>query len=288
MTFQWPNNARLAISFVVNVEEGGEMSIAEGDRSPEPVDELGVVLRAAVRNYGNESNYRYGIVAGAPRILQLFDTHGVRASWAAAAHALEKSPELARAITARGDEVVSHGWRWTHQFKFDEAQERDFIRKAVHSFEATSGQRPKGWLSRYLFTERTGRLLLEEGFTYWMDDYSDDKPFWKPIEMADGSQRRIVIVPYALDSNDMKFWLAPGYSPADWLSYAIDTFDWLYKEGYDAPRMMSLGLHLRIIGRPGRMKALDSFIRHVKSHSDVWIAARGEIAAHFAEQSPVS
>jgi peptidoglycan/xylan/chitin deacetylase (PgdA/CDA1 family) len=239
-----------------------------------------------VRNYGNESNYRYGIVAGAPRILKLLDAHGVHASWTAAATALEKSPDLARAIVARGDEVISHGYRWIHQFKFDETRERDFIRAAVQSFTASTGQRPRGWLSRYLFTERTGRLLLEEGFTYWMDDYSDDKPFWKSVEMSDGSRQGIVIVPYALDSNDMKFWLSPGYNPHDWLSYAIDTFDWLYREGADAPRIMSLGLHLRIIGRAGRMAVLERFIQHVKAHGDVWIASRGEIAASFAAQQP--
>ena len=285
MTFRWPNNACLAMSFVVNVEEGSEMSIANGDKYPEAVDEL-VTLKSAVRNYGNESNYQYGIDAGAPRILRLFDEYEIRASWTAAAVALEKAPDLARAITARGDEVVSHGYRWQPQHRFDEAQEREFIRKARDSILATTGQSPKGWLSRYLISERTGRLLVEEGFTYWMDDYSNDRPFWKSIAMPDGTSSGLVVVPYTIDSNDMKFWTAPGYSPSDWLAYAIDTFDWLYREGKHEPRMMSLGLHLRIIGRPGRIGALEKFIKHVKAHEDIWIATRGEIANHFSASMP--
>jgi peptidoglycan/xylan/chitin deacetylase (PgdA/CDA1 family) len=282
----WPDGARLALSLVVNVEEGAEMSVAEGDKGPEPVDELGVAPKIPIRNFGNEGNYRYGLTEGAPRVLRLLDEHGVHASWTAAAQALERAPWLARAIVARGDEVVSHGWRWVHTFSYDEERERAFIRRASDSILATCGARPRGWLSRYLHTERTPRLLLEEGFSYHMDDYSADAPFWRPVTMPDGSERGLLIVPYAMDSNDMKFWLAPGYRPADWLDYAIDTFEWLYAEGASAPRMMSLGVHLRIIGRPGRIGAYAKFLAHVAARPGVWITTRAAIAAHFAGLVP--
>ena len=277
----WPEGARLAMSFVVNVEEGSEMSPAEGDRGPEAVDELGVVLKKPIRNFGNESNYQYGIKAGAPRVLAVLERHGVTATFTAAAQSLERAPELARRIVEGGHEVCSHGWRWIHQFHMTEEEERDFIRKAVRSIERTTGRRPFGWLSRYLSTPSTRRLLIEEGFTYHMDDYSDDRPFW---DYVDG--KPIVIVPYALDSNDMKMWTAPAFTPADWLRYAVDTFDWLYAEGESEPRMMSLGVHLRIIGRPGRIGYLERFIRHVERHERVWIATRKAIADHWAAQDP--
>lgn len=284
--WRWPNDARLAFSLVINVEEGSEMSVAEGDKGPEPVDELGVAPKIPIRNFGNESNYQYGLNEGAPRILRLLDEHGTRATWTAAALALERSPALAQSIMARGDEVASHGWRWVHTFSFDEERERAFIRRAVDSITATTGQRPRGWLSRYLHTPRTARLLLEEGFSYHMDDYSADAPFWRTVEMADGSTRGLAIVPYAMDSNDMKFWISPSFRAADWLDYAVDTFDWLYREGADQPRMMSLGLHLRIIGRPGRIGALQRFLQHAHRHKDVWFATRGQIADHFAAVQP--
>ncbi|MFN0162624.1 MAG: polysaccharide deacetylase family protein [Burkholderiales bacterium] len=281
----WPDGARLALSVVVNVEEGAEASIARGDRGPEPVDELGITLKRPVRNYGNESNYQYGIKAGAPRVMKLLDKHGVRATFTAAAVALEAAPELTRAIVAGGHEVCSHGYRWVHQYHMDEAAERDFIRKAVASFKSTTGTAPVGWLSRYLFTANTRRLLLEEGFTYHMDDFSDDQPFWDVVETAQG-KKPMVIIPYALDSNDMKFWTDPALSPDAWLKYAIDSFEWLYEEGREAPRMMSFGVHLRIVGRPGRIGAFDQFLAHVSARPGVWITTRKAIAEHFATQVP--
>ena len=285
--FTWPNGSKLALSIVVNVEEGAEQNIRDGDKGPEPVDELSAVPKRPMRMHGNESNYQYGIKAGAPRILKLLDEHMIRATWTAAALALERAPEIARAIAARGDEVCSHGYRWAHQFWMDEAKEREFIRKAAESLEQTTGQRPVGWLSRYLHTEVTRRLLVEEGFTYHMDDYSDDFPFWETVEMTDGSKRPMLMMPYALDSNDMKVWLAPSLTARDWLTYATDTFDWLADEAErDGARYMSLGLHLRIIGRPGRIGALKGFLEHVARRPDVWIASRREIAAAFAAAVP--
>ena len=280
----WPGNAKIALSIVVNVEEGSEMTVARGDKGMEPVDELGIHIKAPIRNYGNESNYLYGLKAGAPRVAKLLRDYGVKASWTVAAMSLENHPEIARTIAELGHEPVSHGWRWVHQFKMDEAAERDFIRKAVASIERTTGARPYGWLSRYFHTDNTRRLLIEEGFTYHMDDYSGDVPFWDR-ETVPG--RPIVIVPYQLDSNDMKMWTDPAYTPANWLDYARRSFDQLYREGEQGnPKMMSLGLHLRIIGRPGRIWAFEDFLRHVRAHEDVWIATRKDIADHFAAQAP--
>jgi allantoinase len=277
----WPNGAQLAMSLVVNVEEGSEMNPVEGDRSPESVDELGVVLKKPVRNFGNESNYQYGIKAGAPRVMALLTRYGVTATFTAAALSLERAPELARQIVEDGHEVCSHGWRWIHQFHLSEEEERAFIQKAVRSIERTTGRRPRGWLSRYLMTPNTRRLLIEAGFTYHMDDYSADLPFWDFVD-----DKPILIVPYALDSNDMKMWTTPALTPADWLRYAVDSFDWLFAEAAHEPRMMSLGVHLRIIGRPGRIAYLERFIQHVRRHERVWIATREAIAAHWAAEHP--
>ena len=277
----WPEDAQLAMSFVVNVEEGAEYNPQDGDRHPEPVDELGIVLKRPVRSLGNESSYRYGIRAGAPRVLALLDRYRIPATFTAAAVALERAPELARAIVAAGHEVCAHGHRWIHQFPMDEAAEREFIEKAAVSIEKTTGRRPTGWLSRYLFTEHTRRLLIEAGFGYHMDDYSDDVPFWDVV-----AGRAIVVMPYALDSNDMKMWVAPAFTPEQWLAYAVDTFDVLYDEGALAPRMMSLGVHLRIIGRPGRIGAFERFIQHARARPRVWIATRQQIAERWAAANP--
>ena len=285
-TWAWPDGARLALCIVVNVEEGSEYSVADGDPMPEPVDELGVVLKKPVRMHGNESNYRYGINEGARRIVALLDAYQLPATWAAAALSLERAPALAQTIRARGDEACAHGWRWVHQFRLNEADERAFIRRAASSIEASVGTRPVGWLSRYLHTEHTRRLLQEEGFLYHMDDYSADTPFWAAVP---GSTQPMVIVPYALDSNDMKMWLSPAYTPDMWLKYACDTFDVLLAEGGQtaaAPRMMSLGLHLRIIGRPGRIGALQRFFEHVSHASGVWVTTRRAVALHFAAAVP--
>jgi len=284
--FTLPQDQRVAMSFVVNVEEGSEQSIALGDKGPEPVDELGVALKIPIRNYANESNYLYGIKAGAPRVLKLLEQFGFQCTFTAAAVSLEKAPDLARAIAAQRHEVCSHGYRWVHQFSYKEDREREFIRKAAESIRTTTGERPYGWLSRYLHTENTRRLLVEEGYFYQMDDYSDDVPRWEFVDV-NGARRGIVIVPYALDTNDMKFWLAPGYTPTQWLDYAIATFDQLYEEGAAAPKVMSLGLHLRIIGRPGRIGALASFMQHVAARKDVWVTSRLAIAKRFAELNPI-
>jgi peptidoglycan/xylan/chitin deacetylase (PgdA/CDA1 family) len=269
---------------VVNIEEGAENNIREGDKGPDPVDELGVVIKKPIRIHGNETNYQYGINRGAPRVLKILDAADVPVTWTACGQALEKAPWLADAIVARGDEPCSHGYRWAFSAFMDEDAEREFIQKGTKSIEATCKRRPTGYLSRYLHTDITRRLLVEEGYLYHMDDYSDDFPYWDQVDMGDGETKPMIVLPYAIDSNDMKFWLAPSFTPDMWLNYAKRTFDVLLSESQtDGARMMSLGLHLRIIGRPGRIGAFADFLEYVKQRSDVWIATREDIANHFAK-----
>jgi peptidoglycan/xylan/chitin deacetylase (PgdA/CDA1 family) len=278
---RWPQDARVALSIVVNVEEGSERSLVRGDKGMEAVDELGMFLKDPIRNYSNESNYEFGINVGGPRVLAILARHGMISTWTVCGQALEAAPDLAKAITDQGHEACSHGYRWQFQHRMDEDQERAFIRKSADSIEATTGQRPKGWLSRYFATDNTRRLLAEEGFAYHMDDFSDEVPFWDAP-----AGKPIVVVPYQLDTNDMKMWPHPGYTARDWLDYAVDSFDLLHREGEATPRLMSLGVHLRIIGRPGRAAAFERFLQHVQGKSGVWVATRLQIAEHFAQTQP--
>lgn len=277
----WPDRARIAVSLVVNFEEGSEQSPKEGDRYAEPTDEFGVTMKQGVRNVANESAFQYGLKAGAPRILNLLEEHGLKATFTSAALALERAPELTARIVAGGHEFCGHGYRWMHQFKMDEQAEREFIRKAAESIARSTGTRPVGWLSRYMCSPNTRRLLVEQGFTYHMDDYSDDLPWWDAV---DG--KPILVSPSALDTNDFKFWLNPAYGPEAWLRYLTDSFDQLYEEGATAPRMLSVGLHQRMIGRPGRFRNLQRFVRHMLGHPGVWVATRREIAEWWAQRHP--
>lgn len=284
--YLWPNDAHLALSIVVNVEEGAEANILDGDKYPEAVDEMGIALKHPIRSLINESNYQYGINRGASRVLRLLERYGVTATFTACALALERAPSLTREIVEQGHEITSHGYRWAHQFNMTEDQERAYIRQARDSIEKSAGQRPAGWLSRYLTTMNTRRLLIEEGFMYHMDDLSDDQPFW---DQHNG--RPIVVMPYQMDNNDMKMWAEPSYTPDQWLKYAIDNLDWALREGAHEVNMMSLGVHLRIIGRPGRIGALEKFLDYAGKCSrdrphGPWIATRKAIAEHFAKSVP--
>ncbi len=278
MTLRWQGDARVAVSLVVNVEEGSERSVLRGDSGMEAVDELGMFVKGPVRNHSNESNYRFGITCGAARLLRLLAQYGSTSTWTVCGMSLEQAPELARAITAAGHEACSHGYRWQFQYNMDEAQELAFIRQAVAAITATSGQRPLGWLSRYLPSDNTRRLLAEEGFLYHMDDFSSEMPFWDAP-----AGKPIIVLPYQLDTNDMKLWSDPAYTARAWLDYLIDSFDMLYAEGGG---MMSVGVHLRIMGRPGRAACFEKFLQHMTSKPDVWVARRLDIARYFAAQSP--
>jgi len=280
---EWGPGARLAVSLVINVEEGAEMSVARGDATMEPVDEFGMFAREPLRNLANESNYRYGLTQGAPRVARLLRERHMQATWTCAAEALEAAPQVAELIVEGGHEVCAHGHRWISQLKMDETTERDFIASARDSIARTTGRRPAGWLSRYYTTLNTRRLLAESGFTYHMDDFSDDVPFWDATH-----SRPILVIPYQLDTNDMKMWAHPSYTPDQWLKYACDTFDWLLQETRELarPRIMSLGVHLRIIGRPGRIGALRSFLDRVASVKHAAVLTRLQIAAACQMNQP--
>ncbi len=279
--FRWPDGNGLALSLVLNIEEGAEASPLDGDSRADPVDELGIALRGSGRNLPNESNYRYGVNAGAPRLLDLLDRYGVPCTVAAAALALERAPNLAGRLGESHHEVCAHGYRWSFQHRMPEDEEREFIRKAADSIEATTGSRPQGWLSRYLFTENTRRLLADEGFRYHMDDFSDDLPWWD-----NSHDQPVLVMPYALDTNDMKMWNAPSLTPRAWIEYLNDSLDWLLKESREQARMMSVGIHARIAGRPGRAAALDAFLARALTRPGVWPATRLQIADAWTAAHP--
>ena len=277
--FTWPNGATLAVSLVVNVEEGAERSILKGDKGPEPVDELMPPLKAPIRVHGNESAYQYGINRGAPRVLERLDRYGIPATWTICAEALEHAPWLGEAIQSRGDEPANHGYRWLFTHHMSPEDERAFVDKGTRSIAKSCGREPVGYLSRYLHTDHLRATLADLGYLYHMDDYSDDFPRW---EVTDSGP--IIVLPYAVDSNDMKFWLSPAFTTDQWVDYAKRTFDTLLAESKThGARLMSLGLHLRIIGRPGRIGALDEVLDHITGHDDVWIATREDIARAFAD-----
>lgn len=271
----------LSISIVVNVEEGAEMSIADGDLNPEPIDEIGSSLHGKRRNFSNESNYRYGLRDGFERIGSLLNDLHLPATWTCAALALERATHIAEFIRERGDEAASHGYRWVHQFRMTEDDERRFIASARDSIANSVGTAPVGHLSRYFTSPRTRELLVQEGFLYHMDDYSRDEPFWDTTPSGP-----IVVVPYAVDTNDMKMWQAPGLTPRAWEEYLVDTFDQLYRERCrDAIRLMSVGLHLRISGRPARAAALRRFLEYACSHDDVRWVTRRQVAEEFGRRN---
>jgi allantoinase len=244
---RWPGESRLAVSIVVNVEEGAELSLADGDERNEFVHEV-VEEVVGVPDLCMESHFEYGMRAGYWRIAELLDRFGVKATFSASARALERSPWLARDIRARGHEIGAHSYRWERHAHLDERAEREVIRRAVTAIAAAAGARPVGWHTRSSPSPNTRRLLVEEGgFLYDSDAYNDDLPY-----VVDVVGRPHVVLPYAFDTNDMRFTRQGGFVQGDdFARYCLAAFDWLYKEGARTPKMMSLGLHLRIIRPAG-------------------------------------
>lgn len=281
---QWPGNARLALQIVLNYEEGAERSLENGDSETESLShELAPSPPLAnTREVRVESLYDYGSRVGFWRLMNLFRERRIPISVFAVAMALEKNPDAARAIVAAGHEVVSHGWRWIDYQFADEALERDHIRRAISSLQEMTGVRPQGWYTGRC-SPNTRRLIIEEGgFLYDSDSYSDDLPYWTEVE-----GKPHLVIPYSFDNNDGKFHGTAGFSTgADFFEYLKDSFDTLYAEGATTPRMMSVGLHARIAGRPGRFQALVRFLNHVMSHDDVWICRRIDIAEHWRRLHP--
>ena len=283
---RWPNGARLAISIVVNYEEGSERSFAMGDPDQESMTEWGsYAMPAGVRNLAMESMYEYGSRVGVWRVLRILGEAGVKSTFYACALAFEQAPDVAKAAVSGGHEICSHGYRWEEVFKLSRDEEREHIRLAIESFEKTTGQRPLGWYCRYGPSVNTRELVVEEGgFEYDSDAYNDDLPYYVEVQ-----GKKHLVVPYTPDVNDFCFWNSPGFINAgDFLTYMRDSFDTLYAEAVTSPRMMSIGLHPRIIGRPGRVSALRDFIDYAQQRDEVWFATRLEIARSWKENVPAA
>jgi len=277
----WPGGARLAISLVVNYEEGSERSLAMGDADQETLTEWNsYILPPGVRNLAMETMYEYGSRVGIWRLFDLFDRYAIKATFFACAVALEQNQLVADAIVDGGHAVVSHGHRWEETFRLSREEERDHIRLALASFQRTLRLRPRGWYCRYGPSVNTRELLVEEGFDYDCDAYNDDLPYF--VETAG---KRHLVVPYTPDINDFRFWQSPGLSTsADFFDYLKDSFDVLYAEGARRPRMMSVGLHPRQIGRPGRIAGLQRFLAYTKQFENVAYLTRDEIADAWLDQ----
>ena len=283
----WPDGARLAVQFVINYEEGGENNILHGDEASEAFlsEIIGAQPLPGARNMNMESIYEYGSRVGFWRLHRLFTERGLPVTVFAVAMALDRNPEAAAAMTEADWEVASHGLRWIDYQYFDEAEERAHLQEALEILTQVTGTRPLGWYTGRV-SPNTRRLVVEEGgFLYDADSYADDLPYWT-TEFG----RPHLIVPYTLDNNDMRFATAQGFNAGDqFFAYLRDAFDVLYAEGEATPKMMSVGLHCRLVGRPGRMAALARFLDHVQRHEDVWICRRIDIAQHWHDRhAPVS
>jgi putative urate catabolism protein len=289
----WPNGARIAVQFVLNYEEGGENNVLHGDRASEQF--LSEIVGAAAyedRHLSMESIYEYGSRVGVWRILREFDRAGWPLTVFGVGMAFARYPELAKRFVARGDEIANHGLRWIHYQSVPEAVEREHIASGTRILrELTEGQWPKGWYTGR-DSPNTRRLVVEHGgYEYDSDYYGDDLPFWTDVPKPDGASRPHLVVPYTLDANDMRFATPQGFNTGDhFFTYLRDSFDALYAEGdpsgLDRPKMLSIGMHCRLLGRPGRIVGLRRFIDHVAAHEHVWVCRRIDIARHWMATHP--
>ncbi len=283
----WPGGARIAVQFVLNYEEGGENSVLHGDAGSERfLSEIVGAESYPARHLTMESIYEYGARAGVWRILREFERRGLPLTVFGVAMALERNPEVTAAFAALGHEIACHGWRWIHYQDVPEATEREHMRLAVEAFRRMTGAAPLGWYTGR-DSPNTRRLVVEHGgFVYDADYYGDDLPFWTTVDTAAGSKPHL-IVPYTLDCNDMRFATPQGFNTGEqFLAYLKDAFDVLYAEGAERPKMMSVGMHCRLLGRPGRFAALQRFLDHVARHDRVWICRRIDIARHWIARHP--
>jgi len=281
---QWPGGARIAVQVVINYEEGGENCVLHGDAASEAFlsEIVGAQPLQGVRNMNMESIYEYGSRAGFWRLHRLFTGRGVPVTVYGVAMALARHPEAAAAMGEAGWEIASHGLRWIDYQYVDEAVERDHLRQAIEIQTRVTGARPLGWYTGRM-SPNTRRLVVEEGgFLYDADSYADDLPYW---DRSHGKPH--LIIPYTLDANDMRFATSQGFNSGDqFFAYLRDSFDVLYAEGAWAPKMMSIGLHCRLVGRPGRIAALTRFLDHVQRHDKVWLCRRIDIARHWRAVHP--
>ncbi len=289
---RWPGGARIAVQFVLNYEEGGENSVLHGDAGSEQfLSEMFNPTSYPERHISMEGIYEYGARAGVWRILREFEKRDLPLTVFGVAAALERNPEVTAAFVQAGHEIACHGLKWIHYQHVPEDVERTHMAQAMAIVERLTGTRPEGWYTGR-DSPNTRRLVADfGGFAYDSDYYGDDLPFWMKVQKTDGSTAPQLIVPYTLDCNDMRFALPQGYSHADpFFQYLRDTFDALYAEGdpagLDRPKMMSIGMHCRLLGRPGRITALQRFLDHIAQHADVWVCRRIDIAHHWAQQYP--
>lgn len=277
---KWPGGARVAVQFVLNYEEGGENCVLNGDDASETFlsDIIGAPAFPA-RHMSMESLYEYGSRAGVWRILRLFENYDMPLTIFAVAMALEKHPQMADAFLKRGHEIASHGYRWISYQDMDIETEREHMQRAVEIIQRLTGERPLGWYTGR-DSPNTRQLVMEDGgFLYDADAYNDDLPYW-----YEKNDKRQLVIPYTLEANDMRFATPQGFNTGDhFFTYLRDAFDVLYEEGETAPKMMSVGLHCRIIGRPGRIAGLARFLQHIRKHDDVWVTRRIDIARHWHE-----
>jgi putative urate catabolism protein len=279
----WPGRARVALQIVLNYEEGAESSVLHGDAASEVfLSEIVGAQAFPMRHMSMESLYEYGSRAGFWRLMRLFEARRVPVTVFGVAMALERNPEAVAAALEAGHEIASHGWRWISYQLADEATEREHLHLAVETIRRLTGVAPLGWYTGR-DSPNTRRLVVEHGgFLYDADSYADDLPYWVRV----GGKPHLV-VPYTLDANDMRFATPQGFSCGDqFFAYLRDTFDALYAEGDRAPKMMSVGLHCRLAGRPGRTAAVARFLDHVLAHDRVWVCRRVDIARHWIARHP--
>ena len=288
----WPGGARIALQFVLNYEEGAENNVLHGDAASETfLSEIIGAQAFPMRHMSMESLYEYGSRAGLWRVLRLFEERKLPLTVFGVAMALQRNPEAVAAFQELGHEIACHGLRWISYQNMDEATERAHMADAVHIIRTLTGSAPLGWYTGR-DSPNTRRLVVEHGgFAYDADHYGDDLPFWELVRMGDGKEAPHLVVPYTLDTNDMRFAAAQGFnSGTQFFEYLKDAFDVLYKEGdpagLDAPKMLSIGLHCRLIGRPARAAALARFLDYVRAHDKVWITRRIDIANHWRTQHP--
>jgi allantoinase len=285
---QWPGGARIAVQFVLNYEEGGENSVLHGDAGSEQfLSEMFNPPSFAARHLSMESIYEYGSRVGVWRILREFERRRLPLTVFGVGMALERYPEVAQAFVELGHEIASHGWRWISYQQVDEATEREHMRVSVEIIERLTGARPLGWYTGR-DSPHTRRLVADfGGFEYDSDYYGDDLPFWTPVRKSDGHIASQLVVPYTLDANDMRFAIPQGFVTGDdFFEYLRDSFDVLYAEGEAAPKMMSVGMHCRLLGRPGRLRGLQKFLDHIAAHDKVWVCRRIDIARHWRAHFP--
>jgi allantoinase len=288
---RWPGGARIAVQFVLNYEEGGENSVLHGDEASETfLSEIVGAQPFRARHLSMESLYEYGSRVGVWRLLRLFREREVPLTVFGVAMAMLRNPDAVDAFLRDGHEIASHGWRWISYQSVDESVERDHLERAVDAIRRLTGKPPEGWYTGR-DSPNTRRLVVEHGgFVYDADSYADDLPYWVEVETARGATPHLV-VPYTLDTNDMRFATPQGFNSGDqFYSYLKDAFDTLYAEGDpagpDAPKMLSIGLHCRIVGRPARLASLARFLDYARSHDRVWFARRIDIAGHWIATHP--